>query len=163
MSIETLEPHLLDSLQQSVRDILETMAATRPREVVAEPETTSTFHDEVIGLVRFTGTRCGTFVVRAREHVARELAARMLQLDEPCTVSCGDACDAFGEVANVLAGNFKNAWVASGHDMRLSVPDVIHHGRLNVRSDGQGGLRSRVRVHLDMGVLDIGVHLEAKH
>jgi CheY-specific phosphatase CheX len=161
MAIDTLEPRLLDRLQQAAREVLETMVALRPRAVSAGPETRSSFDDEVIGLVGFTGTRAGTFVARTREQVARDVAARMLMAGSAAAVTFGDARDAFGEVVNVVAGNFKNSWVAGGNRMELCVPNVIRNGRVRLRSDGDGCLRSRVRVHLDAGILDIGVHFEA--
>ncbi|MBL8752584.1 MAG: chemotaxis protein CheX [Planctomycetes bacterium] len=162
MATQTLEPHLIDSLQQSAREILETMVAMIPQTISAEPEDHSRFSDPVIGLLGFTGTRSGTFVVRTHEQLARTIAAKMLMMEPSELGSFGEAVDAFGEVVNMLAGNFKNAWVAEGNQMDLSVPNVIHNGEVSVQSAGDGCLRSRVRVQLDGGALDIGVHFEAK-
>ena len=161
MAIHTLEPHLIESLQQSAREILETMVSMSPQAVTAEPETASSFSDEVIGLLGFTGTRSGTFVVRAPEILAKTVAAKMLMMDPTEMTSFQDASDAFGEVVNMLGGNFKNAWVAGGNQMELSMPNVIHMGTVRVQSDSDGSLRSRIRVTLAEGLLDIGVHFQA--
>lgn len=161
MAIQTLEPHLIESLQQSAREILETMVSMSPQTVTAEPETESSFSDQVIGLLGFTGTRSGTFVVRAPENLAMTVAAKMLMMDPSEMASFQDASDAFGEVVNMLGGNFKNAWVAGGNQMELSMPNVIHKGTVRVHSDTDGSLRSRVRVTLAEGPLDIGVHFQA--
>lgn len=161
MAIHTLEPHLIESLQQSAREILETMVSMSPQAVTAEAETASSFSDEVIGLLGFTGTRSGTFVVRAPEILARTVAAKMLMMDPLEMTSFQDASDAFGEVVNMLGGNFKNAWVAGGNQMELSMPNVIHKGTVRVQSDADGSLRSRIRVTLAEGLLDIGVHFQA--
>lgn len=162
MAIHTLEPHLIESLQHSAKEILETMVSMSPKTITAEPELSSCFDDEVIGTLGFTGTRSGTVVVRTRELTARAVAAKMLMMEPSEMASFADASDAFGEVVNMLAGNFKNAWVAGGNQMELSVPNVIYRGTLKLCSDADGSLRSRVRVSLDAGDLDIGVHFDAK-
>ncbi len=162
MAIQTLEPHLIDSLQRSAREILETMVSMIPQSIAAEPEDGSRFSDPVIGLLGFTGTRAGTIVVRTSEDLAKTIAAKMLMMEPSEMTNFQDAADAFGEVVNMLGGNFKNAWVAGGNQMELSMPTVIHKGNVTVRSDADGCLRSRVRVQLDAGTLDIGVHFEAK-
>jgi CheY-specific phosphatase CheX len=160
MTNQTLEPHLVDSLQQAAREILETMVFMTPKSIEAMAEEASTFSDKVIGLLGFTGTRSGTFVVRTDDTLARTIAAKMLMMEPAELGSFAEAADGFGELVNMLAGNFKNAWVAGGNQMDLSVPNVIHEGHVTVRSDQAGALRSRVRVTLDQGTLDIGVHFD---
>ncbi len=163
MTIQTLEPHLLDSLRQSAREILETMVFLSPTTIDAAPEEQSTFQAEVIGLLGFTGTRSGTFVVRTDERMAKTIAAKMLMMEPSELGSFQEAADGFGELVNMLAGNFKNAWVASGNQMELSVPNVIHNGAVSLKSNDTGALRSRVKVELELGTLDIGVHFESQY
>ncbi len=146
MTIQTLEPHLIDSLRQSAQEIFETMVFLTPTAIDAAVEDHSTFGDAVIGLLGFTGTRSGTFVVRTDEEMAKTIAA-----------------DGFGELVNMLAGNFKNAWVAAGNQMELSVPNVIHNGEVSLKSNDAGALRSRVHVALECGQIDIGVHFEPQY
>ena len=160
MSTATLDQHHVEALQRAAREILESMVSMAPTSVTEEPEESSSFHDEVIGLLGFTGTRTGTVVVRTTEALARTVAARMLMMEASEIGSFAEAADAFGEVVNMLAGNFKNAWVAAGNRMDLAMPNVIHHGAVKVHSDGPGCVRSRVRVVLDAGVVDVGVHFE---
>lgn len=162
MSTATLDQHLVEALQRAAREILETMVSMAPTSVTEEPEDASSFHDEVIGLLGFTGTRKGTVVVRTTEALARTVAARMLMMEPSEIGSFAEAADAFGEVVNMLAGNFKNAWVADGNAMELSMPNVIHSGSVKVHSDGPGCVRSRVRVAVDGGALDVGVHFEPR-
>lgn len=163
MTIQALEPHLLEGLRQSAREILETMVFLTPKAIETVPEDSSAFRAPVIGLLGFTGTRSGTFVVRTDEDIAKTIAAKMLMMEVAELGSFQEAADAFGEVVNMLAGNFKNAWVANGNQMELSVPNVIHDGSVNVRSDQDGCLRTCVRVQLDQGTIDVGVHFESKH
>jgi CheY-specific phosphatase CheX len=117
----------------------------------------------VIGLLGFTGTRSGTFFVRTDETMAKTIAAKMLMMEPSELSSFQEAADGFGELVNMLAGNFKNAWVAAGNQMDLSVPNVIHNGEVSLKSNDAGALRSRVHVVLDGGNLDIGVHFEPQY
>ena len=163
MTIQTLEPHLIESLRQSAREILETMVFLSPKAIDAAPEEGSTFGDQVMGMLGFTGTRSGTFVVRTDETMAKTIAAKMLMMEPSELGSFQEAADGFGELVNMLAGNFKNAWVAAGNQMELSVPNVIHNGEVSLKSNDAGALRSRVHVVLDGGNLDIGVHFEPQY
>ena len=162
MTIQALEPHLLEDLRQSAQEILETMVFITPQSIDAVPENSSMFRAPVIGLLGFTGTRSGTFVVRTDEIVAKTVAAKMLMMEVAELGSFQETADAFGEVVNMLAGNFKNAWVTNGNQMELSTPNVIHGGEVSVRSDTDGCLRTCIRVQLDQGIIDVGVHFENK-
>jgi CheY-specific phosphatase CheX len=161
MTIQTLEPHLVESLQGSAREILETMVFMTPDKVEAVPEEGSLFAAEVVGLLGFTGTRSGTFVIRTTTSLAMTIAAKMLMMEPSELKDFHEAADGFGELVNMLSGNFKNAWVAQGNRMDLSVPNVIHNGEVKVNSERPGSLRSCVRVTLGTGTLDVGVHFEA--
>lgn len=162
MSTQALEPHLLEGLRQSAREILETMVFMTPKAIDPMAEHASTFRAPVIGLLGFTGTRSGTFVVRTDETLAKTVAAKMLMMEVADLGSFQETADAFGEVVNMLAGNFKNAWVASGNQMELSVPNVIHNGEVSVRSDQDGCMRTAIRVQLEQGSIDVGVHFESQ-
>lgn len=162
MTSETLDPQLVESLQSAAREILETMVFMTPDCIEQVPETSSTFTTEVVGLLGFTGTRSGNFVVRTTEELARTIAAKMLMMEPSEIASFQEAADGFGELVNMLSGNFKNAWVANGNQMELSVPNVIHNGEVRVNSDHEGSLRSCVRVAVAGHNLDVGIHFEAK-
>lgn len=161
MATQTLEPELVESLRVSAREILETMVFMQPNAIDVVPETASSFADEVVGLLGFTGTRSGTFVVRTSETLARTIAAKMLMLPPAEMQDFADAADGFGELVNMLSGNFKNAWVARGNHMDLSVPNVIHKGAVRLNTERAGSLRSCVRVSVEGDHLDVGVHFEA--
>ena len=162
MSVDTLTPELVDSLRSSAREVLETMVSTTPEAIDAVQEPTSSFKDEVVGLLGFTGTRCGTFAVRTTEIVARTLAARMLMMAPAELTDFAEAADGFGELVNMISGNFKNAWVANGNQMDLSMPNVIHRGFVRLNSDGAGALACCVRIKIAEGEIRAGVHFEAK-
>lgn len=159
--IATLEPKLVASLQAAAREILETMVFLPPTEIGEVLLTTSVLQAGVTGLLPFTGTRKGTFAVSTTETLARTVAAKMLMMEPGDLGSFQEAADAFGEVVNMIGGNFKNAWVAEGNRMDLSTPQVVHNGEISVNSDKPGSLRSGIRVVLPEGELLIGVHFEA--
>jgi len=77
MVANTLEPHLVETLRKSAREIFETMVFLTPSSIEPISEESSTFEEEVIGLLGFTGTKSGTFVVRASEKLAATMAAKM--------------------------------------------------------------------------------------
>jgi CheY-specific phosphatase CheX len=161
MSNATLEPRLTESLRRTTQRVLETMVCLRPVAVVPAHDKPRRHDDGLTGLLGFTGTRRGAFVVRARESVAREVAASMLRLADAAAVSASDTRDAFGEVVNMVAGDFKQAWEAAGNRMELWVPDVLRDGEAALHLDGDRWVRSRVRAQLGSGFLDVGVHFEA--
>jgi CheY-specific phosphatase CheX len=156
-----LEPRLTESLRRTTQRVLETMVCLRPVAVVPAQDKPCRHDDGLTGLLGFTGTRRGAFVVRERERVAREVAASMLRLADATAVTESDARDAFGEVVNMLAGDFKQAWEQAGNRMELWVPDVLRDGEANVHLVGDRWVRSRVCAQLGSGSLDIGVHFEA--
>ena len=161
MTAKTLEPHLVETLRKSAWEILETMVFMTPSSVEPRAEDSAVFHDEVIGLLGFTGTRSGTFVVRTTGQLARTMAAKMLMMEPEEIAGFEEVADAFGEIVNMLSGSFKNEWVANGNQMDLSVPHVVREGNVNINSDNSSGVRSGIRVLIDDTHVDIGVHFEA--
>lgn len=161
MATATLDRRLIEALQLSAQEVLVTMVTMTPRAIREEQERSSLFRDEVIGLLGFTGDRSGTVVVRTTDRIAKAIAGRMLMTEFGDDADFSEVADAFGEVVNMIAGSFKNAWVAAGYAMELSMPNVIRHGFVKLHSDGVGAVRSRIRIELDAGAIDVGVHLEA--
>jgi CheY-specific phosphatase CheX len=158
MASASLALYLIDSLCSSATEILTTTAAMTPtsidRRVVSEAKLAA----PTCGFLRFRGTQPGVFVVRAEASLARLLTARMLAVAEHEVEGDAAVRDAFGELVNMLAGNFKNAWVACGNQMELGMPQV-EFTPLDV--DGLGtpsGIDARIRVVTPDGGLDIGVH-----
>jgi len=75
---------------------------------------------------------CGLLSVRCRQESATLIASAMLDL-APNNVA-DYACDAIGEVANMIAGNFKNKLEGRFRKCMLSVPTVISGADYNFRS-----------------------------
>ena len=159
MPIQSLEPHLNETLRNSAREILESMVFLTPTSVDALEDRSATFEDEVIGLLSFTGSSSGSFVVRTTETLATKMAAQMLMTEPEELAEFDEVADAFGEIVNMLSGSFKNEWVAEGNQMDLSIPTVIREGSVNINSDS--GVRSGVCVRIDDQQVDVGIHFEA--
>jgi chemotaxis protein CheX len=82
-------------------------------------------------MVGLAGVICGVLSVRCSQQSA-SLAATLM-LDLPPEKAAENAWDALGEVANMVAGNFKNKLGISDKCM-LSVPTVITGADYNFRS-----------------------------
>jgi chemotaxis protein CheX len=84
---------------------------------------------EAIGGVEFTamvgmaGIVCGVLSVRCGHDSAAQIASAMLGI--PAKEAGEHAWDAIGEVANMVAGNFKNKIDGMADKCLLSVPTVI--------------------------------------
>ena len=160
MPIQSLEPHLNETLRNSAREILESMVFLTPTSVDALEDRSATFEDEVIGLLSFTGSSSGSFVVRTTETLATKMAAQMLMTEPEELAEFDEVADAFGEIVNMLSGSFKNEWVADGNQMDLTVPHVVRRGRVNLKATHEG-MHTGVRVQIDDARVDVGVYFEA--
>lgn len=157
---QTLDPEMVQSLTGAAREVLETMMAMVPQHAEEVPSPTADLRDEVVGLLGFTGSHCGTFVVRSSDKLARTIVAKMLMMEPEELTSFDEAADGFGEVVNMISGNFKNAWVARGHRMDLSVPNIIHKGTVRVDAHHEHTIRTCVRLSFSEGDLFAGVLIE---
>lgn len=78
--------------------------------------------DRLTGCVRVQGAEVRAMILlEANRPVARRLAARFLQADAE-SIADVDTRDAFGEVTNMIAGNFKSAFFPGS---RLDVPPLV--------------------------------------
>lgn len=157
---QTLDPELVQSLAAAARDVLETMMTMVPNQTEVVPSPDANLEDEVVGLLGFTGSHCGTFVVRSSDVLARTMVAKMLMMEPSELTSFDDAADGFGELVNMISGNFKNAWVARGHRMDLSVPNVIHMGTVRADAHHEHTMRTCVKLTFPEGELFAGVLIE---
>jgi chemotaxis protein CheX len=76
--------------------------------------------------VGLAGSLCGVLSIRCDSLAARIMAARMLGISpEELHDNSSDTCDALGEIANMVAGNFKGKLSGIGNHCMLSVPTII--------------------------------------
>jgi chemotaxis protein CheX len=78
---------------------------------------------EFTAMVGFAGQMCGRFTMRSSKQSAAAMASKMLGV----SLNHDDAqiWDAIGEIANMIAGNFKNKIVGLENRCMLSLPTVI--------------------------------------
>ena len=79
---------------------------------------------ELTGCVTMTADRIWSLYLEASLPVARRLAGRFLAQD-PEVIVPEDVRDAIGEITNMIAGNFKSAFVPGA---KLSVPPLVTDG-----------------------------------
>ncbi|PLX93864.1 MAG: chemotaxis protein CheX [Desulfuromonas sp.] len=115
-----LEQMTIDSTQE----VFETMIMLEVTPQPPLPVLVSNFTDSVSGMVGLAGGCKGLIAIHAPDDVAMDITGRFLgmvveEINE-------DVTDAFGELANMLAGNVKMVLDESGKDITLSVPSYVY-------------------------------------
>jgi chemotaxis protein CheX len=93
---------------------------------------------EFTAMVGLAGQLCGLLSLRCSAQSAVVMASKMLGVE----LKQGDEqmFDAIGEIANMIAGNFKNKLTGMGDHCMLSVPTVITGSDYSCRSMSDGSL-----------------------
>ena len=115
-----LEQTTIDATQE----VFETMIMLETTPQPALPVLVSNFTDSVSGMVGFAGTSTGMVAIHAAEDVAVAITERFLGLEVDSFSD--DVTDAFGELANMLAGSIKMELDESGSEITLSVPSYVY-------------------------------------
>jgi chemotaxis protein CheX len=120
----------LPMLDVAVREVFELMLGCKLH--TADP--TSNENLDVTAMVGLAGQLCGVLSMRCNRQTAALMAAKMLGSapDE----NSPETYDAFGEVCNMVAGNFKNKIAKLGDGCMLSVPTVITGAEYTLHSLG---------------------------
>jgi len=87
---------------------------------------------DISAMVGLAGQLCGILTVRASRESAARMAFKMLGAETD--KNSQEVADAFGEICNMVAGNFKNKVSGLGDGCMLSVPTVITGNDFSVRS-----------------------------
>ncbi len=106
-------------LQVASQEVFEMMVGCR----VETRDASAPAPFEFTAMVGFAGLMCGRFTMRASKQSAVAMASKMLGV----SLNHDDAqiWDAIGEIANMIAGNFKNKIVGLENRCMLSLPTVI--------------------------------------
>ncbi|HZP63317.1 MAG TPA: chemotaxis protein CheX [Terriglobales bacterium] len=88
-------------------------------------------------MVGIAGQLCGLLTLRCSAHSAAVMASKMVGGD--IKESDPQMWDAVGEIANMIAGNFKNKLTGMGDGCLLSVPTVITGTDYSFRSMADTG------------------------
>ncbi len=107
-------------LELSTREVFDIMLCTR-LQPVEHPVGPS--EAQFTALVGLAGNICGVLSIRCSEEAARVMASKMLGM--PPDEVDNDSLDALGEIANMIAGNFKGKLSGVGNHCMLSVPTII--------------------------------------
>lgn len=120
-------------LEVAVREVFEIMLGCK-LESQNEPAPVSGDFTAMVGLA---GQLCGLLTLHCSAHSAALMASRMLGVD--VKESDPQMWDAIGEIANMIAGNFKNKLTGMGDRCMLSVPTVITGSDYSLRSMTNAG------------------------
>lgn len=112
----------LQLLELSAYEVFELMLGTS----LTAGNSASEEHLNMMSMVGLAGQLCGVMSIHCSTKASTLMASAMLGV-EP--VQAGpETCDAFGEICNMVAGNFKNKIPGLGDGCLLSVPTVITGG-----------------------------------
>jgi chemotaxis protein CheX len=115
-------------LELAVREVFEIMLGCR---LEAQNEAAPVSSD-FTAMVGMAGQLCGLLTLRCSAHSAALMASKMLGTD--VKEADQQMWDAIGEIANMIAGNFKNKLTGMGERCMLSVPTVITGSDYSFRS-----------------------------
>ena len=120
-------------LELASREVFEIMLGSK-LETSNHPEPSPADCTAMVGLA---GQLCGLLTLRCGAQSAALMASKMLGAD----VKEADqhTWDAIGEIANMIAGNFKNKLTGMGDKCMLSVPTVITGSDYSCRSMTDSG------------------------
>jgi chemotaxis protein CheX len=115
-------------LEVSVREVFELMLGCR----LSEYQGISDEPLNMTAMVGLAGQLCGMVSLQCSAKSSAMMAFKMLGV-EPDQMG-QEVCDAFGEICNMVAGNFKNKIAGLGEGCMLSVPTVITGNDYNLHS-----------------------------
>lgn len=111
-------------LETSTREVFETMLGEAASPAIYGDGEVPAFTD-YIALVGLSGGLCGALSIRCQTSLAYCIGSRMLGDGQPFFTE-EYVADALGEIANMVAGNFKAKLPGLADACRLSVPTVFH-------------------------------------
>lgn len=141
-------------LELSAREVFDIMLCTKLNACGA----TGANHGEFTALVGLAGSLCGVLSIRCTNQAARIMASKMLGM--PPEEVDNDSWDALGEIANMIAGNFKGKLSGVGNHCMLSVPTIIVGTDYETRSVTGGNM---IEVIFDFEQKPLWVTLELQH
>ncbi len=115
----TISSQLLASLVTATEEVFETMVF---KPLVRVPPAAGPRQSGVVASVAFAGHRRGMVSIHSSLAAARDITGAMLGM--PCETVNGEMPDAMGEVANMVAGTFRNKLAAVEPASDIAVPMV---------------------------------------
>ena len=117
-------------IELSAREVFELMLGCQLKSLEEVPKGGL----DITSMVGLAGQLCGVMSIRASKESAALMAFKMLGAETDKNGQ--EVRDAFGEVCNMVAGNFKNKISGLGEGCMLSVPTVITGNDYSLHSLG---------------------------
>jgi chemotaxis protein CheX len=111
--------HWVPMLEVAVREVFELMLSCQ----LTASEGLSDGPLNMTSMVGLAGQLCGVMSIRCSREAAGLMASKMLGVE--VSKVGPELCDGFGEICNMVAGNFKNKIAGLSDGCMLSVPTVI--------------------------------------
>lgn len=132
-NLNTTEDELVKSLSKDVLEVFSTMVGVEdimhlPLQIDMETEFTKC----LTAMVGLAGSYNGLVNVHVPWNLALTFTSTMLGMD--VTEINEDVNDAMGEIANMIAGSFKQHLSKGGMDIQLSTPSVVNGSSYTVTS-----------------------------
>jgi chemotaxis protein CheX len=120
-----------EQMAKATLDLFQSMMGLHAEDGPLDDVPTDPDEMQLVALVGLSGSSAGVVGVYCSETLACRMAGALL--GEAQSDVTAEVRDAFGEVANIIAGNVLNALDEAGEMVQLSLPTVIH-GRSLVTS-----------------------------
>lgn len=161
MAMNTLETKHAECLLNSSKEVFETMINMAPNTVRGGVDSVSPITAEVVGTLGFTGTRSGIFVMSTSLQLAKAFCGSMLFMEPDEIEDNTEVADAFGEIANMIVGNFKNSWVDEGNEMDLAIPSVTFGAELALSTGNSVQVEYAAQLEFDLDTLRVDFRFHA--
>lgn len=122
-ALNTTQEALVKKLIDDTRNVFSTMLGLELMHLPLEVDPLKHFNDCISAMVGLAGTYNGLVSIHQPISLGTRLASVMLDME--LEEGDQDVLDALGEVANMVAGNFKQHLSKGGLDVRLSTPSVV--------------------------------------
>ena len=124
-AINTTEDQLVKSLIKDVQDVFITMVGLENLiHLPIQIDVTTHFKECLTAMVGLAGTYNGLVSVHIPWPLAISFTSMMLGME--VTEIDDDVNDAMGEIANMIAGSYKQHLSKGGSDIQLSIPSVVN-------------------------------------
>ena len=132
-ALNTTEEQLTEMLTKDVQEIFSSMVGVENITYLPpQMEQTSHFKECLTAMVGLAGTYSGLVSIHIPWPLALSFTSQMLGME--VTEIDDDVNDAMGEIANMIAGSFKQHLSKGGSDIQLSTPSVVNGSDYTVSS-----------------------------
>lgn len=134
-ALNTTEEQLTKALTKDVQEIFSSMVGVENiMYLPPQMDLTSHFTNCLTAMVGLAGSHSGLVSIHVPWPLALSFTSLMLGME--VTEIDDDVNDAMGEIANMIAGSFKQHLSKGGKDIQLSTPSVVNGSDYTVTSAG---------------------------